>query len=164
VKEIAPGIRWLQFDGCSLQRVGREAPSLDPLNYRCAGNCKRRHVDYLRVRYLTHGQVDRILKLITAGLAGPHVSNAMVRQVLRPVWCNHMPTTLRALTCCYFIHGRIPPLSLVIRPLKSRRQAKSQCVGTPLNDAAAHVDQKYRRSARLAPGGRGYQAFERPIM
>jgi hypothetical protein len=31
------GIRWLQFVGCSLQRVGREAPSLDPLNYRCAG-------------------------------------------------------------------------------------------------------------------------------
>jgi hypothetical protein len=40
VKEIAPGIRWLQFDGCSLQRVGREAPSLDPLNYRCAGMAK----------------------------------------------------------------------------------------------------------------------------
>jgi hypothetical protein len=45
VKEIAPwhsmvAVRWLQFDGCSLQRVGREAPSPDPLNYRCAGMAK----------------------------------------------------------------------------------------------------------------------------
>jgi hypothetical protein len=77
---------------------------------------------------LTRGQVDRILKLITAGLAGPHVSNAMLRQVLRPVWRNHMPTTLRALICCYFIHGRIPPLSLFIKLLKSRRQAKQSRV------------------------------------
>ena len=106
-----------------------------------------RNVDYLRVHYLTRGQVDRILKLITAGLAGPHVSNAMVRQMLRPVRRNHMPTTLRALICCYCIHGRISSTFVSIIPEDADRrvtgdQLASRQTAASSNPSSASPDNR----------------------
>ena len=51
----------------------------------------------LCVRQITPRQVDGVLKLISAVLAGPYVANTMVRQMLRPFRCNDNRTALRAL-------------------------------------------------------------------
>ncbi len=45
--------------------------------------------------------VDRSSKLIFAGFARPHVSNAVIGKVLRPFWPDQIRTTLRALIHWY---------------------------------------------------------------
>jgi hypothetical protein len=40
--------------------------------------------DLIGVHQFPPGPVDRIFKLIAAGFARPHVSNAVIREMLRP--------------------------------------------------------------------------------
>ena len=51
-------------------------------------------------------QVNRILEPIPAGIARPHMPNAMIRQMLRPFRSNDIGTTLRTLISGYAIHKR----------------------------------------------------------
>jgi hypothetical protein len=53
------------------------------------------------IRQLTGRPVDRSSKLISAGFARPHVSNAVIGKVLRPFWLDQIRTTLRALIHWY---------------------------------------------------------------
>jgi hypothetical protein len=46
---------------------------------------------------LTRSPIDRIFKLATAGLARPHVTNAVIGKMLRPFGCDQNRTALRAL-------------------------------------------------------------------
>ena len=46
---------------------------------------------------LSRRQVDRILELIPAGVAGPHIADATLRQVLGPFRGNDIRTALRTL-------------------------------------------------------------------
>jgi hypothetical protein len=48
-------------------------------------------------------QVDQIFKLMSAGFAGPHVTNAVIRQMLSPCRGDHISTTLRT-----FFHVKTP--------------------------------------------------------
>ena len=47
-----------------------------------------------RVRRLMRGKAERILKLMTASLAGPYVPNTTIPQVRRPFRCDHIRTTV----------------------------------------------------------------------
>ena len=78
------------------RREGRESRSLDAPECQSAEQ-QSRNVDYLGVRYLTRGQVNRILKLIVAGVAGPHVANTMLRYMLRPLRGDYIGAALRTL-------------------------------------------------------------------
>jgi hypothetical protein len=51
------------------------------------------------------GQTGRMFKLVSASLAGPHVPNTTLGQMLRPFWCNDSGTALRALRDRPFTHG-----------------------------------------------------------
>src|SRR5215470_2793376 len=66
----------------------------------------------LRVR-LTR-QVDRILVAIPAGVARPHMPDAIIRQMLGPFRGNDIRTALRTLIDRYSSHGRFL-LSLLLR-------------------------------------------------
>ena len=57
------------------------------------------------IRRLMCGKADRILKLISAGRAGPDVPNAMLGKVRRPFRCNHIRTTVRTRIDGYFGHN-----------------------------------------------------------
>lgn len=57
------------------------------------------------IRQLTR-EVNSILETISAGLASPHVPNAIIRKMLRPFRCNDIRMTLRTLIDRHFIHGR----------------------------------------------------------
>jgi hypothetical protein len=46
-----------------------------------------------------------VFELVSTVLAGPHVSNAMIRQMLGLFWCNNSSTTLRTLDDWPVIHG-----------------------------------------------------------
>jgi len=50
-----------------------------------------------RVRRLSRRQVDRILELISAGIAGPHIADTTLRHVLGPLRGNDIRTALRTL-------------------------------------------------------------------
>ena len=53
--------------------------------------------DLLGIYQLTRRPIDCIFKLVSAGLARPYVSNAVVGKMLRPLGCDQNRTTLRAL-------------------------------------------------------------------
>jgi hypothetical protein len=81
---------------------------------------------------LAGGQIDRVFELVSTVLAGPHVSNAMIRQTLGPVWCNNSSTTLRTLDDWPVIHGNPPMfprhhtkiyLNALKKPSTNNRQA-----------------------------------------
>lgn len=46
---------------------------------------------------LTRSPIDGIFKLVSAGLARPHVPNAVIGKMLGPFWCDEKRTTLGAL-------------------------------------------------------------------
>jgi hypothetical protein len=50
-----------------------------------------------------------VFKFISAGLARPHVPDAMVGKMLRPFGLVQIRTTLRTLMYCYSIHRLLPP-------------------------------------------------------
>jgi hypothetical protein len=51
----------------------------------------------LCVRQIMPRQIDRVLKPISASLAGPQIPNTSVRQMLRPFWGNDIRTAVRTL-------------------------------------------------------------------
>ena len=53
--------------------------------------------DLLGINQLTRTPIDRVFKLVSAGLTRPHVSNAVIGKMLRPLGCDQNRTTLRAL-------------------------------------------------------------------
>ena len=53
--------------------------------------------DLLGIYQLTGRPIDRIFKLVSAGLARPHVSNAVIGKMLRPLGRDQNRTTLRTL-------------------------------------------------------------------
>ena len=55
------------------------------------------HHALLSVHQLTRRPIDRILKFVSAGLARPHVANAVIGKMLRPVRFDQSRTALRAL-------------------------------------------------------------------
>ena len=56
------------------------------------------------IRRLMRGEANRILKLISAGRAGPHVPNAMLGEVRRPFRCDDIRTTVRTRIDGYSSH------------------------------------------------------------
>ena len=64
------------------------SPSIGPRSLAASANL---------FRQLARRVVDGILKLVTAGVARPHVSDAMIGEVLRPFGLDQIRTTLRAL-------------------------------------------------------------------
>jgi hypothetical protein len=57
------------------------------------------------IRRLMRGKADRMLKLRSAGRAGPHVPNTTIRQVRRPFGCDHIRTTVRTRMDRYSDHS-----------------------------------------------------------
>ena len=55
---------------------------------------------------LSRRQVYGVFKLMPAGLARPHVANAMSGDMLRPFRCDYICTTLRTVTTHYSTHGQ----------------------------------------------------------
>ncbi len=53
--------------------------------------------DLLGIYQLTRRPIDRIFKLVPAGLARPHVTNAVIGKMLRPLGCDQNRAALRAL-------------------------------------------------------------------
>src|SRR6516164_4591561 len=64
-----------------------------------------------RVRYLTPGQVNRVLKPIPAGIVRPAMPNTIIRQMLRPFRGNDIRTALRTLIDWYSIHRTLLPIA-----------------------------------------------------
>ena len=50
-----------------------------------------------------------VFKLMSAGLARPHVANTMSGDMLGPFRCDYICTTLRTVTTYYSTHGQVPP-------------------------------------------------------
>jgi hypothetical protein len=136
-------------------------------------------------------QVDRILKLISAGSARPHVPNSMIGKMLRPFRFDQVRTTLRALIHRFHrmpsfqplpspgkLHrgwaGIRPIFTMVksvlsaVRPANNRQQLTGTIRRSGLPPTAPSCifcgDDTAAVSPRLAPGGCGYQAIERAIM
>jgi len=64
--------------------------------------------DLLSIYQLTRRPIDRIFELVAAGLAPPHVTNAVIGKVLRPLGCDQNRTALRALIPRDFFHCPLP--------------------------------------------------------
>jgi hypothetical protein len=73
------------------------------VKHRQAANVAWKELIY--IGQLAGGQIDRVFELVSTVLAGPHVSNTMIRQMLGPFWCNNSSTTLRTLDDWPVIHG-----------------------------------------------------------
>ena len=59
---------------------------------------------------LRRGHIDRIFKAVSAGRAGPHVSNAISGEMFRPFRCDDIATALHALIQRYSTHETFPLL------------------------------------------------------
>ena len=64
--------------------------------------------DLLGIHQLTGRPIDCVFKLVAAGLARPHVSNAVIGKMLRPFGCDQNSTALRALIPCCCFHWPLP--------------------------------------------------------
>jgi hypothetical protein len=77
-------------------------PREEPKIKRSTGATRQRLAGIRQLRR----EVDRILELISTGLASPYVPNTIIRQMLRPFRRNDIRTTLRTLIDRHFTHGR----------------------------------------------------------
>ena len=59
---------------------------------------------------LRRGHIDRIFKAVSAGRAGPHVSNAISGEMFRAFRCDDIATALHALIQRYSTHETFPLL------------------------------------------------------
>jgi hypothetical protein len=88
--------------------------------------------DLLGIHQLTGRPIDCVFKLVSAGLARPHVSNAVIGKMLRPLGCDQNRTALRALIPCCCFHWPLPTRYPVwVRHPKSRDRGQITTVLRP---------------------------------
>lgn len=87
------------------------------------------------IHQLTGRPIDCIFKLVSAGLARPHVSNAVIGKMLRPLGCDQNRTALRALIPCCRFHWPLPTrYPIWVRHPKSRDGGRIKTVLRRLRD------------------------------
>jgi hypothetical protein len=87
------------------------------------------------IHQLTGRPIDCIFKLVSAGLARPHVSNALIGKMLRPLGCDQNRTALRALIpCCCFHWPLLTRYPIWVRHPKSRDGGRIKTVLRRLRD------------------------------
>jgi hypothetical protein len=87
------------------------------------------------IHQLTGRPIDCIFKLVSAGLARPHVSNAVIGKMLRPLGCDQNRTALRALILCCCFHWPLPTrYPIWVRHPKSRDGGRIKTVLRRLRD------------------------------